>query len=888
MTDVPGTTREVPASVPRAPRPRQAPDDKAAPHEGETTVTFTRPPAQRVTEQAAPEQRVAKHRGTGQQGARHRGAGHRGAGQEPAKWQAIEREPGNGEATLALSALFVVSLLVFVGGRATDSGTLRLIGLGGALFFGVGTAPLQLSSRARLDLRLGVGVLVGLSVPLIVASVMVLTPWWHPVLVAAVIAVAAAGLHAWACVRVLVRRAQHGVFHWEGQIARPPVVAIMLLSWVNALWCAAAISAGHLVPGLADFLPRISVPWCVGLASMLAGVALLRGRNEWYAISCVVSLLAALTATPALIYGMPRSQSAAKHIDLVQTILQAHYLDRGAGIYQAYSGFFSAVAWLCDLAGIHDPTGIATWWPFVIGLLGLVELRLFLGRLTSSRYRIWAVIALVVLANAIGADYFSPQSVGFVLAVGVFALALPDLKRSRDPEEGKRPNGLNEDARIWLLVMAGCALAVTHELSPYIVGGVLVVLVIFRTIGPWYVPATSLLPALGWALANAHDLSGFVSLADLGSLSNFAPPKTVVTPGLQRLPIVGQSAHALALGLLILAILAGIGLLRSVKDRSSWAFMLCAGVGLVMIVANPYGNEGIFRAALFGIPWLAAVALRAVPERPRYWVTGLYVVVAAVLCGTYLVAMFGLDNANVIRPGDLQALRIYQDQASTSSYLLTMSYGDLPVSIDFPALSDHFVVWNSLVEPAQVRTTTPAAGDANVLARNFYLDAQATGGASHELYAIYSPASVAYSVDYGLETLGQAQAWRDQLLASPDWHLVYASDGTYLFRDVITAHQVEAKPATHKKAKRKVRRPQHIVSQPPARSLPAPARSLPAPARSLPAPAGARHRPGGGVRLPVRGAHRRPPRCVRAVLPPGRCTLPSTRWPPTRPGLPLL
>jgi hypothetical protein len=815
MTDVPGTTREVPASVPRAPRPRQAPGDEAAPHDGETTVTFTRP---------------AKHRGPDHEATTYRGASHEaamdpGAEPEPAQQPAIEREPGqqaiergpgNGEATLALSALFVVSLLMFVVGRTIDSGTLRLIGLGGALFFGVGTAPLQPSSRARLDLRLGVAVLVGLSVPLIVASVMVLTPWWHPVLAAAVIGVAAAGLHGWACVRVLARRAHDGLFHWKAQILSLPPIGLMLLAWVNALWCAAAVTAGHLVPGVAGFLPRISVAWYLGLAGLLAGVAVLRGRPEWQAISCVVSLLAALTITPALIYGMPRSQSAAKHIDLVQTILQAHYLDRGAGIYQAYSGFFSGVAWLCDLAGIHDPTGIATWWPFVIGLLGLVELRLFLGRLTSSRYRIWAVIALVVLANAIGADYFSPQSVGFVLALGVFALALPDLKQSRGLGERPRPIVMNERARIGLLLIAGCALAVTHELSPYVVGGVLVVLVIFRTIRPWYVPATILLPALGWAVANARDLSGFVSLADLGSLSNFAPPKTVVTPGLQRLPIVGQSAHALALGLLILAIGAGIGFLRSVKDRTSWAFMLCAGVGLVMIVANPYGNEGIFRAALFGIPWLGAVALRAVPERPRVWVSGLYAVVAVVLCGTYLVAMFGLDNADVIRPGDQQALRIYQDQASASSYLLTMGYGDLPVSIDFPAQSDHFVVWNSLVAPAQVRAVTPAAGDAKVLARNFYLDAQATGGASHELYAIYSPASAADSVDYGLETLGQAQAWRDQLLASPDWHLVYASHGTYLFRDVITARQVAAKPARHKKAKRKVRRPQDIASQLPA------------------------------------------------------------------------
>jgi GNAT superfamily N-acetyltransferase len=45
---------------------------------------------------------------------------------------------------------------------------------------------------------------------------------------------------------------------------------------------------------------------------------------------------------------------------------------------------------------------------------------------------------------------------------------------------------------------------------------------------------------------------------------------------------------------------------------------------------------------------------------------------------------------------------------------------------------------------------------------------------------------------------------------------------------------------------------------------------------------GARHLPAGGVRLPASGAHRRTAGGRRAVLAPGRCTQPSTRWPPTR------
>ena len=239
---------------------------------------------------------------------------------------------------------------------------------------------------------------------------------------------------------------------------------------------------------------------------------------------------------------MPRSQSAAKHIDLVQTILQSHFLNRGAGIYQAYSGFFSGIAWIADLAGtrtVADVTAIATYWPFIVELFILAGLRFFFGRMVSSWYRIWLAITLVILVNAIGADYFSPQSAGFALAVAAFPLAL-----QREFE------GFGQRTKVALLVLAGCALAVTHELSPYAVGGVLVLMVMFRIIRPWWIPATILGPALLWAGLNKSVLSGFISISSLGTFSNFAPPKTAATPGLWRQAVVGQSWHALTLGLL--------------------------------------------------------------------------------------------------------------------------------------------------------------------------------------------------------------------------------------------------------------------------------------------------------------------------------------------------
>jgi len=585
-------------------------------------------------------------------------------------------------------------------------------------------------------------------------------------------------VHVQACRRALAGLRGSGVFRSLGLGWRAAFNSSIACSvGGTALWCDAALNnRGHIVPGVGGFLPEISPLWYAGLVLLLAGIVLARGKSEVHAMFALVSLVAAFTLTPALVYGMPRSQSAAKHVDLVQLILSAHYLDLRAGIYQAYSGFFSAVAWVCDLAGIHDSIGLATCWPFVIGLVGLAELRFFFGRLINSSYRIWVGMTLVVLVNAVGQDYFSPQSVGFVLALGVYGLAL-----------GRDCPGLSDRMRIALLVFAGCSLAVTHEFSPYVAGGVLVVLVIFRAARPWYVPATCLLPAIFWAVFNWQVLKNFIS-ADIGNLYNYIPPKVISAPGLQRLAIVGESSYALLLGLLVLIALAGVGFARTVRRPQAWGFMISAGMGIIVISVNPYGNEGIFRASLFGIPWLTLVAMEALPSSPPRWMSAVFGAVSVGLLGTYLIAQFGLDNANVIRPADFQAFRVYQAHASASSYTLNLCYGDLPSNATFPQ-SGHYVEWKSVVTRSSFGIGRPNAADAETLARDYihYATryAAANGGPARDLYAVWSPASVDFSVDYGLETQAHAQTWRKLLATSPGWQVVFNRDGTYLFRVVM-------------------------------------------------------------------------------------------------------
>ena len=683
-------------------------------------------------------------------------------------------------ATLALSGLFAISFVILLAGFGLDSAALRLTGVLGVLFFGVGAAPIKAFRHTGFMVRLALAVLLGISIPTLLASVMVLTPLWHPVVAAALLGIAAVVIH--------VRGSREALNNLRAADRRllPPIGRS---SWLNLstgltaagtlYWVGGAVISGHISPGVGGFVTQIIPLWYVGVLLVVGGMILARGRAELAAILGVVSLVAALTFTPALVYGLPRIQTASKHVGFVQQVLSAHYLDPHAGIYQAYSGFFSLGGWICYLAGVRDSIGLATYWPFIIDVVGLAVLRLFFGVLLRSAYRIYVALALTFLVDVVGQDYFSPQSVGYVLVFGVYALGVG----------GQRTN-LSRRTRMGLILVISCAVAVTHEFSPYIGAAVLAIFVVTRLARPIYLPLAAALPAALWALANRSVLGGFISLSDLGDLSNFEPPKTVATPGLERLPVVGQTSDAALLGLLVLIGLAGVGFLAAVTRRSGWRFfspiyawaMLGSAIaGLGLIVANPYGNEGIFRSVLFAIPWLAAFAVTAVPRTTRGWMVFPFAMLLTGLAATYCISTFGLDNAGVIRPGDINALNFYNTKASSSGYILDLSYGDTPTGI--VSLDDgHYVTWSAVV-PQSGGLPTPLNGEsAALLARNYLAYVANNSGSTNQLYALWSPASVDYAVDYGLESATTAVAWENALSSSPIWKLVYNDDGTYLFQ----------------------------------------------------------------------------------------------------------
>ncbi len=675
--------------------------------------------------------------------------------------------------------LALVSLAALIVGLVGEAGRVEPLRLAWLvlLLLGLGSAPLQRVFRLDPAARLGLSVLLSLSTVLIVGSAMAFTGWWHPRLAFTILAPLAALLHLQALVSLGVgiplRRPQLRKYlswsHLRATIS--PSIASSLLG--VALWLPAALTHRHVQPGLYGLLKVMPAYWYLGLVLTVVGLLIGRHDRERDMLIAVLFLMLAMTVTPSLIYDWPRSASAAKHVGLVQQIRIDHKLLPSLDIYNAWGGFFGGAAWLCDVTGIHDPMRLATAWPPIIGLCRLAELRFMVGRVTTSARSCWAAMALVLLADSIGADYFSPQSVGLVLSLGVYAIA---LSSTRDEQRGYR------FLRLGVMLVAGLALAPTHQLSPYIAGGVLAILVVFQVIRPWYTPLLVLGPAFGWALLHWSSLKGFLDLSSIGSVENFRPPVTIGTPGLQRLPIVRETVLALLVSFGIVALGAMIALFRERRQRAIWAFCSCAGCGLIFVAVNPYGNEGVFRAILFAIPWLAIVASRLVAPPVRAVIrsrTGLLGAACAVMLPCFLLSMFGLDASNVIRTGDLDAQAYFETSAPVGARLLSMGGGDLP---------GRLTARYRFYEGAGLEQITPAlpAGafnaQADVIAITKALVAYFPDIRPTSLYAVWSPVSYYYDWEYGIRTPAESDKIRDALVSSGYWTLVLHKDGTYLFR----------------------------------------------------------------------------------------------------------
>ena len=536
-----------------------------------------------------------------------------------------------------------------------------------------------------------------------------------------------------------------------------------------------ALAIRHLNPGIGGLLGAISPAWYIGLGLLVIAIVIGQRGTSVLAGTPVVMLQLVITGTTAIVFDDPRYAWTGKHIGLTSYMLLHGSANPRIDIYQAWPGLFSGVAWLLRISHLATPLGVAKFWPLVIDLATLLALYELSRRVLRDPRRAWLAASLFVLGYTINdADYYSPQSAAYLLSIATFAIV---FRHRHDRSRMKRVDWV-------MLSILSVAIAVTHQLSPYMVTLALLVLVLFKMAKTDWAPAIYLAPAVVWALDNFSYVQSNVSLTGfLHFLTNFVTPGIAnggPSPGeLANVVRYCQGGSALILGFVAL------GALLHHRTKLNVVLAVCAASGGALLVANSYGNEAAFRVVLFALPWLVILASNF-DFRLRALSTGFWLVVMFAMTATYLVADMGLDYVYAIRPGDLQVVQTFEDSAPVGSTLIIAGY-----YASAPIMSTGR--YNLVKEETYSSVTgfTKASAESGAVSFNQFMSKLGAlqGGIPSQssqvaptYYVMTGTEPAAGLVAYNFATPKQYQAFAAQFANSPLWATVLRTSTARLYR----------------------------------------------------------------------------------------------------------
>ena len=375
-------------------------------------------------------------------------------------------------------------------------------------------------------------------------------------------------------------------------------------------------------------IKRLSLLTLISYPMMIvAAVAELRrpDRRNWVLAVATMALIVMVYGISPAVEGGARLPVAWLHAGFTDYIAQTGTVLGNYDTRFEWPGFFAAAAFIARAAGLSNPEPLLSWAPVVFAGLAVLAVRSLSVSVLGNRRTAWIATWIYLLANWTEQDYFSPQSTAIVLFLTALAVTVRFLVRPGIIEGGRvslsaRPvPETSPRNRIWAqLVVIGIsvALAPTHQLTPYVLVGMLFVLLLFGRLRSGWLPFLAFVPVAAWFVLGAK--SFWVSQLDRLT-SAVGRVDSSVTKGIGD-RFTGDFGHQLMVtgrvGLTItVAVLACLGFLvlrrRGVR---TWTLPGLAASAFVLALLQPYGGEVFVRCYLFALPWFAiggAIALGA-------------------------------------------------------------------------------------------------------------------------------------------------------------------------------------------------------------------------------------------------------------------------------------
>ncbi len=604
--------------------------------------------------------------------------------------------------------------------------------------------------------RLGLVPALSASVTVLLSTVSLWLGVWPPQLVTVIVAGLAAGYAA-----MSLSRPSLPVFALPAGLW--PRVTLGVGTAAAVLWLVSlpAIATGR----SAAFGPLLAVPtFAAALALAVIGfLVALRLRHTgllWtmLALTCLIQ-----RGTAPLTLDAPSVDWAYKHLGVVDLITGTGMLHRGLDIYQGWPGFFAAIGWVSVSSGVPAFT-IAAWFTLAVTFAGVFAMYT-LGRaprLTVPASLAAAMVALVV--NWVAQDYFSPQALGYVLAIVTAALAV----RAR----------VSRVAAV-LAVVVFAALVVSHQLTPFWLLGALGVLTLFGRVS-WRLTAVLAAVALGQLAANFEIASAYGLFTGVDVLSN-AKTGAARDIGSLALTVHSTGNRVATFGLWgIAAALTVIALLRQrwARWRRGPAFIaaVLAFSPFGILLAQSYGGEAVLRVMLYSIPGCALLIgpwlTRLMGGDLRRWLAAGAVLL--VLTASAAQAYFATYYHYAVTRAEYQAQAVLERGVPGRAYLS-------PGSAFWPVRATEAYAWRLTDDWEYDR---PLQNEGDGLRTEDYLIALEAHlkNRSAPTFALYGPRMDGYADYRGIAPLGTIDALRETLRTRPGWDVVLDDGGVTVFR----------------------------------------------------------------------------------------------------------
>jgi hypothetical protein len=550
--------------------------------------------------------------------------------------------------------------------------------------------------------------------------------------------------------------------------------------------------------GLIQALPVVYYV-AVGLVAASFILTFVSTQTRWVQFATEITILVfLLESPPAIAESTPRFAPAWLHAGFTDYVANTGQVLPIIDARFNWPSFFTGMAVVDRAGGLPNAIMLIRWWPTAIDLLYLLPMFMLARTILRDDRKAMLATFLFPFANWVGQDYYSPQSVAFLLYLVLLCVVLKSFGSSRKsllpnwrrigllrwprndadtpvepPDQPDRPHGppydrpRSEIAALMLVLLALCAAMDTgHQITPFFAIATVGVLVILgrSTLFAW--PGIMLLLAVGWVCYGAIAYWSGHFHALFGAVGNISGNVS------DDLRLHGDAAHALVddIRLLMVAVfwlLGFAGYLAGRKtDADRRAAMILMVVPVVIITGQAYGGEAGLRAFLFSIPGavcLASMTLTWLRGRFPALVAG--TLIAALIPG-FVVARWGNELSEEVLPSEITGMNALYATAPVGSTILSITP---QVAWEYTDIGKYYYAPNNLDEFAF----------GNVSAIVKHLAKPQVGG-----YVVITVSQLAYAEEaYGLPA-DWGGTVEQKLIRSGLFRLIYHNATTKIYKYV--------------------------------------------------------------------------------------------------------